>query len=286
MNKRNSYKRDNGVVASLGRAVRGVKGVSLIEVMIALVLTGIISTALLKLYSTQHKNYMVQDDVTGIQASARASIDELTRQVRMAGYGLPLGLPPLEAYNTNPDTIVITYAADNCETVLSDPMPKPSSELKCSGDLSCFYDGQWVYIFDPDSGGGEFFEVTHVQVAAKHLQHNTMDLSRVYDTNAIIIAMNQVKFFVDNTSDPEHPALMMELPGQGPVIYAENIPDLQFRYRLSNGTIVDQPVLMTDVREVMISVSGRSNDPDYAYDEPQYRNRNYTSSVFVRNIGL
>jgi len=286
MTMRNSHKKDRGMIAGFADAVRNIGGTSLIEVMIALVLTGILATAILKLYSTQHKNYMVQDDVTGIQASARASIDELTRQVRMAGYGLPLGIPPLTAYNTNPDTIIIMYSAEGCETALSSPMPKPSAELKCSGDLSCFYDGQWVYIFDPDSGGGEFFEITEVQVAAFHLQHNTMDLSRAYDENALVLGMNMVKFFVDNTSHPDHPTLMMELPGQGPVPYAENISDLQFRYRLKNGTVVDQPVLMTDVREVMISVTGRSDQPDYAYDEPQYRNRNYTSSVFVRNIGL
>jgi len=285
MTKRNSYK-TNGIAACLVRLAGGIKGVSLIEVMIALVLTGIIATAVLRLYSTQHKNYMVQDDVTGIQSAARASIDELTRQVRMAGYGLPLGVPPLIAYNTDPDTIIVTYAAENCETVLSAPMPKPSSELKCSGDLSCFYDGQWVFIFDPDSGGGEFFEITEVQVAAYHLQHNTMDLSRVYDTNAIIIAMNQIKFYIDDISDPDHPALMMQLPGRPAAVYAENITDLQFRYRLDNGTIVDQPVLMSDVREVIISVVGRSNNPDYAYDDPQYRNRTYSSSVFVRNMGI
>ncbi|MCP4683835.1 MAG: prepilin-type N-terminal cleavage/methylation domain-containing protein [bacterium] len=286
MRKLDSQEKKDSLLSRLTGAVRNGRGVSLIEVMIALVLTGIISTAVLNLYSTQHKNYMVQDDVTGIQSSARASIDELTRQVRMAGYALPLGVPPLQAYNTDPDTIVVTYAAGDCETTLSNAMSQPSSEIECSGDVSCFYDGQWVFIFDPDSGGGEFFEVSQVQVASQNLQHSTMNLSRLYDTNAIVIAMNQVKFFVDNTSDQDHPALMMELPGQGPVIYAENIPDLQFRYRLDNGTVVDQPVLMTDVREVLISITGRSNSPDHAFDEPTYRSRNYTSSVFVRNIGL
>lgn len=286
MTKHNSQRKVGRAASRLAASIGCIKGVSLIEVMIALVLTGIISTAILRLYSQQHKNYLVQDDVTGIQSSVRASIDEMTRQVRMAGYGLPLGIPALQAYNTDPDTIVVTYSAEDCKTILSAPMPKPSSELKVSGDLSCFWDGQWVYIFDPDSGGGEFFEITEVQRAAFHLQHNTMDLSRVYDTNAIVLGMSQVKFYIDKTTDHEHPALMMALPGKAPAMYAENIADLQFRYRLSNGTIVDQPVLMSDVREVMISVTGRSNQPDYAYDEPQYRNRTYSSSVFVRNIGI
>lgn len=286
MTKHDSHSKDHVTATGHNGVVRGVRGVSLIEVMIALVLTGIISTAILRLYSTQHKNYMVQDDVTGIQSAARASIDELTRQVRMAGYALPLGIPALQAYNTNPDTIVVTYSADGCQTSLAVDMGSYYSDLVCGTDVSCFEDGDWVFILDPDSGGGEFFEISQVQTGAKTLQHATMTLSRAYDQGAIVVALNRIKFYLDTTSDPDHPALMMELPGQPPVVYAENVTDLQFRYRLENGTVVDQPVLMTDVREVLISVTGRSNNPDYAYDEPLYRNRNYTSSVFVRNMGI
>ncbi len=264
-------------------------GTSLIEVLIALFLTGIITMSIMKLYTTQHNNYIVQDDVTAIQQNARASIDELTRQIRMAGHQLPAGLDAMEFANTDPDTITITYRHDGCDNYLSSPMPQPSSELKCGADVSCLEDGQWVYIFDPDSGGGEFFEITHVQTGSNHIQHNTMTLSRAYDANAIILSMNRVRFYVDNTTDPDHPALMMETLRHGPQIYADNITDLQFRYRLTNGNIVDVPALAEDVREVLISVSGRGNNPDYELstdEDDYYRSRTYSSSVSLRNVGL
>ncbi len=260
------------------------RGFSLIEVMIALTLTGIIIVGIMKLYVVQHQNYIVQDDVSTIQQNARASIDELTRQIRMAGYDLPQGIDPVVASNTNPDTITITYCADGCDTYLASAMPQPSSELKCATDVSCFEDGQWVYIFHPDSGGGEWFEITAVQAAAKHLQHNTMVLSQKYDADAIIIALNQAKFFVDNTTDPSHPSLMVQMPGRTPQLYAENISDLQFRYRLTNGNIVDVPVLVDDVCEILISVTGRSSHVDYENPENGYRIRTYRSSVNLRNI--
>lgn len=265
------------------------RGTSFLEVMIALFIMGVITTAIFQLYITQHKNYMTQDDITNIQQNARASIDELSRHIRMAGYDLPLGLPAIVAADTDPDTITITYENGNCDTYLTAKMPEPSAELKCATDVSCFYDGQWVYIFDPNSGGGEWFEITHVQVAAKHLQHNTMSLSKAYDKDAIVMVLTQIKFFVDNTTDPNHPNLMIQLAGQPPQVYADNITDLQFQYRMKNGMILDVPTLVDDIREVLITVTGRSNTPDVELADvvgDGYRHRTFSTSVYLRNVGL
>lgn len=266
--------------------LRDRRGISLVEMLIAFALTGVVTASVLKAYVTQHKNYMVQDDITHIQQNVRASIDELSRQCRMAGYALPLGLPSIEAANTDPDTITIVYHDDGCDTYLDAAMPQPSSELKCATDVSCFYDGQWVYIFEPDSGGGEFFEITHVQPSSQHLQHNTMTLSKAYTKDAVILSLMRVQFYIDQT-DPDHPNLMIRLPGKTPQVYAENISDLQFRYRLEDGNLVNVPVAVEDVREILISVTGRSAnpDPDKPEDE-QYRTRTSSTSVALRNLGV
>ncbi|MFH2049917.1 MAG: prepilin-type N-terminal cleavage/methylation domain-containing protein [bacterium] len=267
------------------------RGTSFLEVMIALAIMGVITTAIFKLYIASHKNYIVQEEVQFTQQNARASIDELARQIRMAGYDLPLGMDAITSSNTNPDTITINYRSNNCETYLSAAMPNPSAELKCATDISCFYEGQWVYIFEPDSGGGEWFEITEVQAAAFHLQHNTMMLSKAYGKDAILISLNSVKFFLDITTNPDNPTLMMQLMGQAPQIYADNIIDLQFRYRMKNGTLLDSVVLADDLREVLISVTGRSLNEDVDFDnfgvtDDSYRYRTFGTSVFLRNVGI
>lgn len=268
---------------------RSQRGTTFLEVMIALAIMGLVTTAIFKLYITQHKNYMTQDDITTIQQNVRASIDELSRHIRMAGYDLPLGLPSITASNTNPDTITITYLFNGCDTYLASAMPQPSAELKCATDVSCFYDGQWVYIYDPDSAVGEWFEITQVQVAAKHLQHNTMTLSRKYQANALVLAMTQIKFFVDNATDPNHPNFMIQLMGQNPQVFAEDITDLQFQYHMKNGTIVDVPTVIDNIREVSIFVTGRSHNPDVELAEElvdQYRRRAFSTTVYLRNVGI
>jgi len=272
------------------KIIRRNNGTSFLEVMIALVIMSVVTTAIFKLYITQHKNYIKQDDLTIVQQNARSSIDELCRQIRMAGYGTPLGVPAIVASNTDPDTITLTYTSDTCETYLSSAMPQPSAELKCATDVSCFWDGQWVYIFEPDSGGGEWFEITHVQTGSNHLQHNTMPLSKAYSQDAIIMAMTQAKFYVDTTTNPNNPTLMVQLVGRQPQIYADNITDLQFRYRMKNGMVLDAPPVADDIREVLISITGRTENPDYdeeaqGVNDP-YRYRTFSTSVFLRNVGL
>ena len=259
-------------------------GTTLLELMISLIMTGIITVAIFKTYTTQHKSYLVQEDITDIQQNARASIDELSRHIRMGGYDLPDGLYAITPSNTNPDTITITYRMNGCDTYLSAPMPLPSAELKCGSDISCFSDGDWVYIFEPDSGGGEWFEISHVQAAALHIQHNTMSLSKKYGADAIVLSMQQVKFYVDTTTDADHPTLMIKLPGQTAQIYADNISDLQFNYRLKNDSVYAQPVVLDNIREVMISVTGRSNMPDPENPDDPYRERTFTTSVYLRNV--
>lgn len=260
------------------------RGVSLLEVLLALFLTGLVLTAVFKTYITQHKNWTVQEDITDMQQNARAAIDELTRQIRMAGHELPLGLNGIEAYDTDPDTIIITYADGGCDAPIEHKMPLPSAELRCDGhDISCFYAGQWVYIFHPDSGGGEFFLISLVQEAASHIQHNTMSLSKCYDKGAIVIALQRLKYFIDD-SDTLHPNLMLQLPGQLPQVYAEDIEDLQFEYTMKNGIVVDVPAIASDVREVKITIQARTGRQDPDFPDDPYRRRDYTSRVNVRNL--
>lgn len=269
------------------RKLTNKRGTSLIEVMIALGIVGVVTTAILKLYITQHQNYIVQDDIAIVQQNARASLNEITRYVRMAGFDLPHGLDGITASDTDPDTITITFRTDGCDTYLSHAMPQPSAELKCGSSVSCFYDGQWVFIFEPDSGGGEWFEITHVQKAAMHIQHNTMPLSKKYSADAIVLSMSQVKFFVDTTSDIEHPALMVKFSGEDAQVFAEDITDLQFQYRMKNGTVYDEPPVVEEVREVIFSVTGRSFHEDYTTEEEDdFREREYATSVYLRNIGI
>lgn len=262
------------------------EGATLLEVMIALFLGGLVTAAVFEIYVTQHKNWNIQDDVVQIQQNARAAIDELTRFTRMAGCQLPLGLDGIEAFDTNPDTIIVNFSESGCMAPIEHDMANASSTLRLDGhDLSCFKDGQLAYIFHPDSGGGEFFYITNIDSLTDQITHDTV-LSQAYSKDAIVMDLQRAKFFIDR-SDTLHPDLMVQLPYRPAVVYAENIENLQIRYVMKNGSIVDVPVIPGDVRAVEISLVGRSDRADQDMpDDESYRRRTYTSIVNLRNLDI
>lgn len=262
------------------------RGVTLIELLVALVMTGIITSAGFGIYLTQHEGWIIQEQVTNMQQNARASMHELETKIRMAGYGLPGGIDPIYANDTNPDTITIVFQNEfNCEATIEHAMPTPSAELRCDGhDISCFSESTWAYIYDPFADTGEFFWITQVQVAASHIQHNTAPLSRSYPQGSIVLYVDYYKFFIDAT-DTNHPNLMVQKYGEAPQVYAEDIEDLQFRYGLANGVFVDIPPAASVVREVTITLTARTERKDLQF-QGEYRRRSLTSEVKVRNLGL
>ena len=260
-------------------------GVSLLEVLITLAIAGTITTAVFKTYLTQHQNYMTQDAITNVQQNARVVIDEISRQIRMAGNNLPSGIPAIIPSNANPDTITLTYRINNCEVNLTETMASTGSVIKCNTDVSCFHDNQWAYIFEPDSNGGELFQISSVDNSSFYLYHGSMPLSRIYTNNAVVMLIQQLKYFVDNTSDTENPKLMLQVLGQPAQVFAEYIADFQIEYLLRNSMVVDEPLLINDIREVRINVVGSVPD-SYASTgtDKKYRVRAYSSAVNVRNL--
>jgi prepilin-type N-terminal cleavage/methylation domain-containing protein len=268
--------------------VREQRGTTLIELMIAMALTGIITLVIMKTYVTQHENYLTQDDVATMQQSSRACLDEMTRQIRMAGHKVPMGLDPLVADDADPDTITVVYQGEDVEAHLTVAMANTSSPLQCN-DVTDFKEGDWVYIYDPDSAQGEWLQVSAVQTGGNTLLHQYIptDLSRRYPVDAIVVVLEKVKFFVDDQTDPANPSLMVQRGGDAAEIYADRISDLQFRYRLANGSVVNEPILLSDVREVLIDVTALSNLAEErakqdAGGDP--KGRTYSSSVSLRNF--
>ena len=263
------------------------RGFTMIELLLAAMVSIIVIGAAFGVYITQHKHLLVQEQISDMQQNLRAGMDELALKIRMAGYNLPTGLAPQIASNTNPDTIEIIYDTGNLDNVrLEQAMPQPSAELRCDGhDLSGINDGDWLYIFDPVTKTGEYLYVTQVQYSSSHIQHNTMSLSKSYPLGSKILKINIVKYYIDRTSDTAHPKLMVSAMNQSPQIYSDNITNLQLQYVLSSGAIVDVPPLSTMVREVIINLTARTERKDDQFAN-LYRERVLETRVKVRNLGI
>jgi Tfp pilus assembly protein PilW len=73
--------------------IKNQKGMTLVELLIAALMTFIVAGAALEFYSSQHNQWLAQTDVSDMQQNARALKDELTSNIRSAGYGIIAGHP-------------------------------------------------------------------------------------------------------------------------------------------------------------------------------------------------
>lgn len=101
-------------------------GLSLVELLVALMLGSMIAAAGIQLLLTTSKSYRLQNGMTDVQESGRFAIEYMTRDIRMAGYGMAGAegsgkclSTVFNALNSNPSAI--RFGADeskNDETVI------------------------------------------------------------------------------------------------------------------------------------------------------------------------
>ncbi len=70
----------------MSRSLNTKHGFSLIELITALGISGIILGAITATFISQSRSYDAQEQINGMQQAARAAMDMITREVRMAGY--------------------------------------------------------------------------------------------------------------------------------------------------------------------------------------------------------
>lgn len=262
------------------------RGVTLIELLVASVIALIATGAALELYVSQQQGWIAQENITDMQQNGRAAVDELVYHIRQAGYHIPPALEAIYASNTNPDTITLVYLSEPiCNAYMVDAMSSPSDDIECDPDsITCFEADTWAYIYDPITESGEFFLITEVQQASGLLKHGTMSLSKAYADSCHVYSIDVVTFFVDNTTDPDHPRLMIERADGIPQIYADNIEDLQLTYTLAHGAVVDTLISSQLVREVNIELVARTEREDEIADG--FVRDTFVTSVFTRNLAF
>jgi Tfp pilus assembly protein PilW len=84
------------------------RGIGLLEMLMAAFAVGVLSLAALKFYQSQHSQMLQQNEVMDVQQNLRAVMNELTRQVRQAGY-MAQGTVPVQAAGTLNDMLVVRY---------------------------------------------------------------------------------------------------------------------------------------------------------------------------------
>ncbi len=261
------------------------RGFTITEVLIAALIGSFVIAAGVEVFINQNKGHLIQAGITEMQQNGRATIDELTSKIRQAGYRMQPGMRCLGASNSNPDTITIAFIREPiCSAGVSENMASPSTAIKCTGsDVSCIPVDGWAYIYDPNADAGEYFWVSGADEALSTVQHASDPLSKAYPLGSRIYVLDFYKYYVDD-SDSLLPKLIMEKNGGDPVVFADNILDMQLRYRMANGALYDTIAVDRYVREVLIEVVTRTEKNDLFMSDHRYDT--LRSSTMVRNLSM
>ena len=265
------------------------KGITLIELLVALVVTGILVAAVYRTFTGQQKTYTVQEQVVDMQQNVRAVINRMMREIRMAGFGnvsmvLPVTLGGRTFNNVvNPDNPVagsLTIVSATGSTTLTGI---PASNQVTVNSLT---DSQGNTLFDLGNrkyvsiGGVESYTITNI--AGTTL---TLSGTLIYNppVGTPVFGIRAISYQV-GMMDGIPTLLRDENTGAGGQSLADNIENLQFGYLNDNGNPTANP---PDIRVVRVTLRARTNisDPEYKSDGG-YRKRVIASNVHLKNMGL
>jgi type IV pilus assembly protein PilW len=289
-------------------------GFTLTEIMISLVIFLVITLFGFHIFRADHKVFVEQDEIVNMQQNARVALDQIVRDMRLAGSGVPLGgvesdvghlepVIPGDNGQDMPDTLVVLASFLNIQSDLSLGMANKSADIKVE-DASGFVGGALAIITGHTlecGESGEVFKITQVsedgQNMLRHAQSPPWNLDQnlrcSYVVPSRVILVNYRKYYVDS-SDPVHPLLMLEQDGGAPQVVADNIENLQFVYDLVTGERDNpDPDQLGSIRKATVTLVARTDTPDPQWhhgvnsitgESDNYRRLTLNSDVQVRNL--
>jgi len=282
-------------------------GFSLVEVMAALVILSIAMTAVFTTFISQQRSFTVQSRVAEMQQNLRQAAEYMSRDIRMAGYGIPdnvaipnniiaAGVTSIRSLyakdnTTGPDQIYVLYLfdmdANQPPTTNTAAMSSGDGQvsvagiagfLPTGGELVLVTDGTTADLFETSGaagtvltfGGGSSYNA---------IVHSGYGLG---PPPATVAKARFARYYIDSATDPAHPILMVDrMGGMPPQPLADDIEDMQFTYGLDTNAdgVVDNwsasPADSAQIRQVRLSLMARSRtaESDWSEIRPALGNR-------------
>lgn len=226
------------------------RGYGLLEMLVALAISGVLIAVLLQLAVSAHVSAGVQGEVADLQQRLRVAVETMRHEIMLAGAGPSSGplsrvfAPILPArtgtigadadMSFHSDRLSLVYVpANGAESRLVSDMPTSVSPIaidgaNCRPGSACrFVVGADALIYELNGIGGahEVFTIGGVDVAANILTPSAA-LSRPYSTQARVAAVVQRTFYLDQPGK----RLMMYDGARSDVPLVDHVVALQFGY--------------------------------------------------------
>jgi type IV pilus assembly protein PilW len=264
------------------------KGVTLIELLIALVISSLLIAALYRTFISQQKTYTVQEQVSDMQQNVRTAINRMMREIRMTGFGnVTEVLRSAGGVNGFSQVIVpesnrITIVGGFRQIKRGDGNPISISSISGNEiiltDATDDFDGEAHRFI---SVGGIESNTVQSRAGATLTLEKPLKLNHPAGTPVFKI---QAISYDTGRSGGKNAIRRNENTGGGRQPFAENIESVEFEY----FDMDENPTVSAGaIRMVRVTVTARTNvfDPEFKENDG-YRMRTVSSNIQLRNSGL
>ncbi len=270
-----------------GSAIQRNKGFSLIELLVVLGISTVAVAGLYQSFVAQVHPHAVQEQVVEMRQNLRSSVDRMTREIRMAGYGGDM----IAAFgNVNTFIEVISPANgssnDSITIILADEVARLKQNTAAGGNQ----------LILSVTNGSDLFNTTKKKYLCLNGQNNYLVANASGDTITLATPLSEdhladetvslVKAITYKIQPGTMNLVRDENTGDGSQSMADAVEDLQFQYILSDGSVSDAPAAPSEIRSVSLTVAGRTQNPHSTSPGDGYQRQTLTSHTEVRNLGL
>jgi len=271
------------------------KGITLIELLIALVISSILIAGIYRTFIQQQKSYATQEQVADMQQNVRVAINRMMREIRMTGFGNVQGVLPVTfpgVGRTYPNVIntdlpfagaltIVSAIGGNAILTAQPGGPLASNQIQVSA-LAEFDTNDRKYI---SIGALESHFITAIDVPNRVLTLNT-DVGNFYQIGGmnptLVYAIRGISYQIANDASGRPILRRDENIGGGFQPVADNIEAIEFRN--PDGSTPLNP----NSTSMQVAVTARTDRPDPELQKAGdgYRRRQFTSIILQRNRGL
>ena len=223
------------------------RGLTLIELMVALVIGLLVTAAMLKVYVDASRMYRFNEGLARVQENGRFAIEFIRRDARVAGFwgcntdavissiidgGIDYTGTYVEGTDGSSDTITF-YGATGSGLPLNANMESTDDEVPVKS-ASGFEVGDAVLVSDCERG--DIFELSGKTGTAPNVKlghsagaNTSPNLSKLFADDSVVHAARQTIFSIQDDPDSEVPTLYREVNGNSQPL-VEGIESMQVLY--------------------------------------------------------
>lgn len=268
-------------------------GFSLVELLIVVMMMGIVTMGIYSLYESTQRTATTQDEVVELQQNLRVAMDQIARDIRMAGFMIDGA--PLSAASANAVTLRTATPSGKMARVVANFTSSTSADVDvtvANSDMVDLFEsgasGDWVRIIRPPDLTEPL--VDSFQVASKNRTTRRLTLTNFsaagtdYQQGDIIVRIKTsgttlprtISYALDGT-DLERTA------DDGDEKLASKITGLAFSYLLDSGPETSTPANLAEIKAVRVTLTAQAVTQDAASGAPVTKTRTLTSIIALRN---